>query len=436
MDPTNNNQWTTVGAAPVQSQSFATVVGPFNGLQFPQGGLLSLRVVDGNNVPLPYQLNNDALYSNSALVVGNPGQNPVDWTFLTQAPLGSQTTTAEYYNLIGAPKTLTAFETEFFPQGLAAGGAQSAFYYNKGDLAVGRALACNTTQTGGVACEVEALGSFDGDENVALQDVAAVAAGQNITPVATVAMIYNPPITAPNSVQFIVYNGAGNLQNFAQLDAFGNNTSVPQNCLNCHGGQATFDAATLQVNGAQWLQLDPLSLDFVQQPGLTFAAQQNAIFQMEQLTQEASPTASERNLIAGEWTNEGGTALFNPDFVPGAWNTTQRDANLYQQVIAPFCRGCHASIAQDTAGLTFKDPADFAANSAKIINAVCGSGPSGMPVAQAAGTRFFNGVTPGCNEAGCTPNNITSQQLSARALVVEYLGAGSAVGGCAQGQIQ
>ncbi len=435
MDPTNNNQWTTVGAAPVQSQAFSVVVGPFNEAQFPQGGLLSLRVIDGTGGALPYQLNNDATYSNSALVVGSPGQNPEDWTFLTQAPLGSQQTTAEYYNVIGAPKTLTDFETEFFPQGTAAGGAAQAFYYNKGDLAVGRALACNTTQTGGVACFVEALGSFDGDENVALTDVKDVAEGKNVTPVATVAMIYNPPITNPNAIQFIVYNGQGALQDFAQLDAVGNNTAVPQNCLNCHGGQSTFNAETFQVTGAQWLQLDPLAMDFVQSPGLTFADQQNAVFQMEQLTQEASPTTTERELISGEWTNEGGTALFNADFVPGAWNTTQRDANLYQQAIAPFCRGCHASIAADTAGLTFQSPADFVANSTKIINEVCGGGPTGMPVAQATGTRFFNGITPGCNEAGCTPNNISNLQMSARALIVEYLGAGSASGGCSQGQI-
>ncbi len=248
-------------------------------------------------------------------------------------------------------------------------------------------------------------------------------------------MIYNPPITAPNAVQFIVYNGAGNLQDFAQLDAVGNNTAVPQNCLNCHGGQATFNAETFQVNGAQWLQLDPLAMDFVQAPGITFADQQNAIFQMEQLTQEAAPTTTTKQLLAGEWTNEGGTALFNANFVPGAWNTNQRDANLYQQAIAPFCRGCHSAITDNTAGLTFQTPADFVANSAKVVNEICGAGPSGMPVAQASGTRFFNGVTPGCNEAGCTPETTTNVQVSARALILEYLAQSATTAGCAQGQV-
>ena len=61
-----------------------------------------------------------------------------------------------------------------------------------------------------------------------------------------------------------------------------------------------------------------------------------------------------------------------------------------------------------------------------------------MPIAQATSTRFFNGITPGCNESSCTPNTIAGQvQMSARALILEYLGqAGAAAGGCSTGQIQ
>jgi hypothetical protein len=434
-DPTlNPPAWTSVGAAAVQSQAFTTIVGPFNALQWPQGGVLALRVVDDSGSPLPYQLNNDRAYANTSVVVGSPGQNPTDWNFLTQAPLGNTTTTADYYNFIGAPRTLTDFQTAFFPQGLTAAGAQTAYYYNKGDLAVGRALSCNTTPVRGVACFVEALGSFDGDENTALHAVEQVAAGNSVAPVATVAMIYNPPITNTNAVQFIVYDGNGNLQDFAKLDSGGANTSVPQNCLNCHGAQATFDAGHLLVSGAQFLQLDPLAMDFAQRQGLTFAAQQTAMFQMEQLVAEASPPPTTRNLIAGEWAEEGGVASFNPDFVPGEWNTTQRDANLYTQAIAPFCRGCHASVVDDSAGLAFQSPRDFLANATKIVNEICGAGPAGMPVAQATSTRFFSSIAPGCNEAGCKPSNLGNVTMSARALILEYLGQSTTTSGCALGQ--
>jgi hypothetical protein len=440
MDPTNNDQWSNVGAASIQSGTFATTVGPFNALQFPQGGLLAIRVIDGNGAVLPYQLNNDETYSNTALMIGSPGENPTDWNFLTQQPTGTEQETALYYDQIGAPKTLDDFKTEFFPDGVPAAGvsgtAATALYYNKGDLAVGRALSCNNTQVGGVACFVAALGSFDGNEDVALNDLENP---DNVTPVATVAMVYNPPITNPNAVQFIVYNGQGDLQDFAKLDGFGDNQSVPQNCLNCHGGQATFDAQHFEVTGAQWLQLDPLAMDFnSNERHLLFSEQQNALFAMEQLTTEASPTTTTRELIAGEWTNEGGNATFNPSFIPAAWDQNQRDANLYQQAIAPFCRGCHASVGSDATGLAFASPQDFVANAQKIVTEVCGAGPNGMPVAQATSTRFFDGISPGCNQQGCTPNTIAGQvQMSGRALILEYLGqAGAAAGGCAAGQIQ
>jgi hypothetical protein len=432
MDPSNNNQWTPEGAASVQAESFTTTIGPFNGLQWPQGGVLSLQVVDGNGVPLSYQLNNDTLYTKTTVYVGSPGQNPTDWTFLTQQPLGATGETALYYQTIGAPQTLSAFEQEFFPNGVNAGGAANALFFNKADLAVGRDMSCNTTQTGGVACFVRNLGAFDGDENTALADLENP---NGHRPINTFAMIYNPPITNTNAVQFIVYDGNGNLDDAAQLDTSGNNTSVPQACLNCHGAQAAFNAGTAQVTGAQFLQVDPQAMDFNENvASLTFAAQQNSMFQLEQIVSEASPSPTTRSLIAGEWVDLAGNATLNTDFIPGAWNVNQHASNLYTQVIAPFCRGCHASVTDDTAGLAFSSPADFLANSARIVNKVCGAGPNGMPVSQAGSTRFFGGVTPGCNEIACTPQQLTNVPMSARALVVEYLGAGSAVGACALGQ--
>jgi hypothetical protein len=434
LDPTQGNTWVTVGAASVQSGSFATEIGPFNTLQFPQGGLLAVQAIDGNGATLPYQLNNDTTYSNTTLIIGNPGLNPTDWNFLTQQPVGNASETQLYYQQIGAPQTLTDFENEFFPDGVDEGGAANALYVNKGDLGIGRSTSCNTTQTGGVACFVENFGDFEGNEDTQLDDIENP---RDHRPNVTLAMVFNPPITNTNAVQFIAYDGNGNLADTAQLDQVGENTSVPQNCLNCHGGQATFNAGTFAVTGGQFLQLDPLAMDFNENDQrLTFAAQQTAFFQMEQLITEAQPTPTENTLIKGEWTEEGGTVLFNPSFVPGAWNTNQRDANLYQQVIAPFCRACHASD-NDAAGLAFASPQDFTAKAAGIVNEVCGGGPNGMPVAEANSTRFFAGIAPGCNETDCVPNTVAGQvPMAARALVLEYLGQGSAAAQCAQGQVQ
>ncbi len=246
MDPSNNNQWTSVGAASVQAGSFNTTIGPFNALQWPQGGLLAMQVIDDSGAALPYQLNNDQGASNTALIVGSPGQNPTDWTFLTQQPIGNSQETALYYQTIGAPQTLNDFQNEFFPDGVAAGGAANALFYNKADLGVARDLSCNTTQTGGVACFVKNFGTFDGNENTALNQLEDPGGHR---PTSTFAMIYNPPITAPNAIQFVVYDGNGDLDDSTQIDQFGNNTSVPQACLNCHGAQSSFNAGTAQVTG-------------------------------------------------------------------------------------------------------------------------------------------------------------------------------------------
>jgi hypothetical protein len=180
------------------------------------------------------------------------------------------------------------------------------------------------------------------------------------------------------------------------------------------------------VIGARFLQLDPLAMDF--SPSATFASQRTSLFQTQQLIDEAGATPAAHELFQGEWTEDGGTASFNPNFVPGAWNASQRDAALYQQAIAPFCRGCHVSITSNAA-LAWATPADFQANAQKIIAEVCNASDTNMPVAQATSTRFFNGITPGCNEAGCTPD-LPQTPMSARAMILEYLNQPEFVAGC------
>jgi hypothetical protein len=63
-------------------------------------------------------------------------------------------------------------------------------------------------------------------------------------------MVYDPP-TAPNAVKFMVFNAAGALLTPAQLDTRGDNTSIPNNRINCHGSDG-YDAATHSVIGARF----------------------------------------------------------------------------------------------------------------------------------------------------------------------------------------
>ncbi len=413
-DPNDLTSWTTIGAAAVVSEAFATTVGPFDNLQWPQGGVLRLRVVDASGAALAYEVNNDTDQTRTTIVVGSPGQNPTDWQFLTQKPQGTVAETQLYYQQIAAPATLSAFESTF---GLSTGTAIAARYYNRNDLGIAREAQCAATTLGGVACTVRNFGSFGGSESAALSALEHGGAGS------TFAMLYTPPATAANAVTFMVYDASGRLAGNVQLDTAGNNISVPQSCLNCHGAQSTYDAGGHAATGALLLPFDPLAMDFpTDDTSLTFVAQQSAMFQLDQLLNEAAPTPAQSEVIAGEWQQ---TGAFNSAYVPGAWSTTPRDANLYAQVIAPFCRGCHSSVADDSAGLAFRTPADLTANASKVAAEICGAGPNGMPVAQQTSSLFFDATLSG------TANPSQPLPASARALLLEYL---DQPGACAQGQ--
>src|SRR5207248_1332071 len=84
----------------------------------------------------------------------------------------------------------------------------------------------------------------------------------------TVAMVYAPGAFSASTgpVQFIVYDANGNLKNSAQLDSTASNTSIPNNCLNCHGGQLNGN----QVSNAHFLPFDPKAFKFSNRPGFTF----------------------------------------------------------------------------------------------------------------------------------------------------------------------
>jgi hypothetical protein len=237
-----------------------------------------------------------------------------------------------------------------------------------------------TTPAGGVACYVRNFGTFGGTQPDA---IAKLLAGG--TPLATVAMVYTPPITSPDAVTFMVYNGAGTLATSAQLDTYGNNTSIPQNCLNCHGGSATYDATRHSVSGAQFLAFDPAAFAFADQPGLRLADQESQLDALNRLVLTTSPTDAARNVIEGMFTT-----TYDDGYVPQAWQSKASDRAMYQQVIAPYCRSCHVSQVSATRGnsLQFSTPDQVRALSGPISSLVCG-GARAMPAAEATATRFF-----------------------------------------------
>lgn len=391
-NPNSLTSWVTIGTTTTGSTaiggtySFATNVRPVtsaaDAVRWPRGGVLRLRVLDDQARPLPWD---PAAPDDTVIAVVNPANLPPSWTYLMEKTPGSIAETQEYYAAINAPATLDAFITRYgFP-----GGETSAVYYNAGDLGIGREMHCRSTQVpaGGLACYVGNYGTFGGDRDEALTLMLAGDA-----PFATVAMVYTPPITAPNAVSFMVYGANGQLVNEAQLDSFGDNTSIPQNCINCHGGGSRYDPATNAVIGARFLPFDPAAFSYAARSDLTLIAQEQQFRQLNRLVDQAAPTKGVRELIAGMFP---ANKPYDPSFVPPGWAAKPADARVYREVIAPYCRGCHASFDDDATDLVFSTADSVRTRWSSMMTHLCGTGPLGMPAAEQTTRAFFNSSARG-----------------------------------------
>jgi hypothetical protein len=393
-DPQDMTSWTTIASTHANHSGFALDVQPITSAavaaRWPSGGILRLRVVADDGTALLYDPTDP---SSTVIAITNPSLPPLGWTYLEEKPDDAGADTAAYYQAIAAPTTLAAFMQLY---GFGAGEA-TARYYNAGDLGIGRDMHCKATTTpvGGVACYVRNYGVFEGSDGDAL--AALVAAG---TPLATVVMVYAPPIDAPNAVSFIVYDGAGNLQTQAKLDVAGNNQSIPQNCINCHGGQSRYDATAHAVTNARFLLFDPASFEFAAAP-LDLASQADSFRALNRLVQAAGATDATTHAIDGMFPQN--NSPYDATFVPAAWSKTPSDARVYREALVPFCRSCHTTM---TGQLAFETPADLRALATNTVTRACGSGPHGMPAAQQTSLRFFSSP--------------------ARALLVTWLGAAGA----------
>lgn len=387
--------------------------------RWPQGGLLRVRAVGAGGEVLTRLYGDGAcgegeirelatscgdvvdrgliVVSPASGIADDPRERPA---YLLDKGVGSPAETDEYYLAIDAPLTAGDFRVRY---GFDAATDVVATYFNAGDLSTGREVRCRRfveNQVEGVACLTGNYGFFSADRNLALaQAIEGTESEVSAGAFALVAMVFVPPITAPNSVRFMVYGGNGQLVNEAELDTFGDNPSIPQNCINCHGSDATYDPDANAVTGARFLPFDVDAFDFAATEGYTLEDQSEPIRQLNQLVYDAGLAIGSIELIDG-WYGENlaapGTAA-DTDFVPDGWGDSLRASETYSQVVAPYCRGCHASREQDGA----RDPLDFTTldqmqTLGPLIGlVVCGNGgdPAShrMPSAQAVTRRFWSG---------------------------------------------
>jgi hypothetical protein len=330
--------------------------------------------------------------------------------------------TQNYYNAVGTYAdgtglsigdllgTLSQFKLRYgFGSTTPAPGEQVAYYYNRGDLGVGREMHCmdKLLTKGEIACYVAnfAAGAdntqfiFGQSPQIAFNNMKANHS------FATVAMAYREAVAANNNkIFFAAYRADGLIQPFAALDrtsaqylfetdtrstpGFNFNMHVPTNCLNCHGGASSY--SSLKVTNALFLPFDLDQFEYQNVSGKRRNDQLTAFKHMNEMVWKiaarsgadcATPPCTSGPLVRQIDGWYGNAASHQPDtrtevfegnfngaFIPSDWSGNSNAKALYTSVIRPMCRNCHA------ANLThpFDTEGQFKALQGAAVADICG----------------------------------------------------------------
>jgi hypothetical protein len=290
-------------------------------------------------------------------------------------------------------------------------------YYNKNELGLGRELGCGTFDDGngwGTACYVTNYGFRFNDRQGSMK-----AAEEQLKPRNTVCILYQPSMPEQQQVQFFVFDGDGNRQEWAQLDSMGPRPH-PQICTNCHGG--SYDDTTHLVSGAHFLPLDPDLVDFGTAPH-DRASQENAIHAVNAIAFDTTvftdsdddghfdARTTRGNTSSQRLTAEQSANIWRMYFIPGqqdiysmgatagsvgrpmGWisddaTQDQRVGDLYAKVVYPYCATCHNAVGPGLLRARFAFAGGFLADGA-MKAAVCTSSAYSMPNAQATMNQMW-----------------------------------------------
>jgi hypothetical protein len=282
-----------------------------------------------------------------------------------------------------------------------------ATYFNRGDLGLGREMHCSYNgRTKETACYVKNFGKlippFDlpapgfGD----IRETARAILSHK--PFATVGMVERGQmnIQEPNKIFFVVYeNGKttelggcrapGELACEAKLDNQAFNTSIPTNCLVCHGSAGQYVQNPPQVTNASFLPFDLSSFyyyDYDADLGMQYSRpmQEDAFRRLNRIVYFTdlyfNPDANE--LLNGWYGPFFSRKTFQDEFVPKGWALDSNARQLYRKVVAPYCRSCHISHStsnnsftniSETDHLRFATFDDFAINKSRVVSQTCQS---------------------------------------------------------------
>jgi hypothetical protein len=354
--------------------------------------------------------------NHETFLTGLPGPNsPADET--------NYATAVDAWATSGSHATFTDFKAT---NGFPANDEATAVYFNNADLKLGRDMHCRVASGARVACYVSNYNDKAqppaGSAPALLAAASAHTSGNANLLFATVAMEWDPSKPVDTSVQFWVYGAAGTRINEALLDSEGPK-SVPQICVACHGGYYD-DTGDHLAHAARFLPFDVASFrtvddDFsaqaVTQLGLDPFTRQNQLGGFRALNAIVEQTEANRGLnpnavaqlIDGWYQNCGGVTntgcnacvggagcpdSFVSGFRPPNWQSANAPTQaLYDNVVHPYCRGCHVMQGQD---FNWTDPAQMTGiYKSSIQRDVCTNTQRRMPHAEVPFKAFWQGPT-------------------------------------------
>jgi hypothetical protein len=269
----------------------------------------------------------------------------------------------------GVPVTLESFKAVFGigQRGVAPADAaeslddyrsriRAAVYYNANELGLGREMACtpepgfvDTNGEVGQACFVTNYGgagdAFYDPETAMAHAIAGVPAKN------TVAISYRPSQRAAfrdqgvddASIQFWVYDAAGNLQNYAQLDqipgAESSSRPVPSVCTECHGASAPYTRG-LVADGGHFLPANPFTVTHLQGDDI----EERLRMANCAAVSTGRLTASQQSFVNALYSDVCTAGNEPENAAPAEWNDSPGQAELWQQAAAGACGTCHLAL--------------------------------------------------------------------------------------------
>lgn len=296
----------------------------------------------------------------------------------------------------------------------------TAYYYNAGDLGLGREMHCKKTELFGQAdhfilgCYVSNYGDgAGGSPEVALAQTINPSAH---TPLATVAMEFfssaaahyyanyeqGAPVTADyEPVKFYVYDSGGQLSTNLQLDNEGAKY-VPGVCHGCHMEKSDYPSRIYgavepaHTNKPVFLPFDGGSFEFSRDPGFTLSAQSESLRKLNALVMDTGPIQGIKDYIDLVYGTQGGASkVYNTGTIAN-WDQVEDsyinagDSDWYEDVYRPYCRGCHMA----TDLFDFSNPAVFKSAFSFRVCPPPGNDARSMPHAEVPFKKFWASEAP------------------------------------------